>query len=317
MTLQQLEYALQLQQSSSYSRAAKILGISQPALSIQIKKLEEELELTLFDRSQKKIQPTYEGKTFLERAQLLLTQMQQLKSLAVELADEYSGEVNIGIIPTLAPYLLPLFIKNLNEKFSKLTINVEEAITEEVIQGIKSGKFDGGIISTPIKSKTNLTIIPLFYEGFMLFVSQDHPLYQREKINVSDIPLDDIWLLKEGNCFRDQVDNICEMVQRKEEGHNLFYFESNSIESLCRIVEYKGGVTFLPELTTMSISSEREEMIKELAGPERVREISLVHLPGHVKRRTLEQLSHTIIASLPKSLLEKKDFQAIPTNLEL
>lgn len=243
--------------------------------------------------------------------------MQQLKNLAVELADEYSGEVNIGVIPTLAPYLLPLFIKNLNEKFSKLTINVEEAITEEVIQGIKSGKFDGGIIATPIKSKTNLTTVRLFHEGFMLFVSQDHPLYQRKKVNVSDIPLDDIWLLKEGNCFRDQVDNICEMAQKKEEGHNLFYFESNSIESLCRIVEYKGGVTFLPELTTMSISSEREEMIKELEGPERVREISLVHLPGHVKRRTLEQLSHTIIASLPKSLLEKKDFQAIPTNLEL
>jgi LysR family hydrogen peroxide-inducible transcriptional activator len=317
MTLQQLEYALQLQQSSSYSRAAKILGISQPALSIQIKKLEEELELTLFDRSQKRIRPTYEAQLFLERAQLLLTQMQQLKNLAVELADEYSGEVNIGVIPTLAPYLLPLFIKNLNEKFSKLTINVEEAITEEVIQGIKSGKFDGGIIATPIKSKTNLTTVRLFHEGFMLFVSQDHPLYQRKKVNVSDIPLDDIWLLKEGNCFRDQVDNICEMAQKKEEGHNLFYFESNSIESLCRIVEYKGGVTFLPELTTMSISSEREEMIKELEGPERVREISLVHLPGHVKRRTLEQLSHTIIASLPKSLLEKKDFQAIPTNLEL
>ncbi len=317
MTFQQLEYALALQQTGSYSRAAQKLGISQPAMSVQIKKLESELELTLFDRSQKKVTATNEGQIFLERAQVLITQTRQLKDLAIELNEEYAGEINVGIIPTLAPYLLPLFIRNLNEQFSKLKINVEEAITEEIIQGIKNGKYDGGIISTPIKSKTNLRIHPLFYEGFMLFVSNDHPLNQKEVINVDELPVEDIWLLKEGNCFRDQVDNICEVISRKEDEQNLFYFESNSIESLCRIVEYKGGVTFLPELTTLSISSEREDMIKQLSGPKRVREISLVHLPNNVRRRTLDQLARVITSNVPKHMLDKKNYQPIPTKLEL
>jgi LysR family hydrogen peroxide-inducible transcriptional activator len=316
MTLQQLDYALALRRHKNYSRAAEHMGISQPAMSIQIKKLEEETSLKLFDRQRNAVLPTQEGLIFLERAQLLLTQARQLSDLAAELNDDFVGELRIGVIPTLAPYILPLFIKNLNEEFPRLKIHVKEAITEEVIRMIKSGDLDGGIISTPIESQIKMDHVPLFYEGFKLFVSTDHELYHKSKVNVKDIPIKDLWLLSEGNCFRDQVNNICELA-KKGDGQNLFFFESNSIEALCRIVEFKGGITFLPELTTLHFGSEHEEMIKDLLGTKRVREISLVSLPNTVRQYKLQQLAKVIQNNIPKNLLNKGKSELIPTNVQL
>lgn len=317
MTFQQLEYALALKRTGSYGRAARSVGISQPAMSIQIRNLEEDIGLTLFDRSQKKVRITEEGEVFLEQAQLLLTQVRQLKDLANQLGEGCHGNLNIGIIPTLAPYLLPLFMEQLNQRFPKLTIFAEEAVTEEIIHGIKSGIFDLGIIATPIESSVPFTFEPLFYESFLLFVSNSHPLFKKSKINLSEIPKEDILLLREGNCLRNQVDNICDLKNHHEDASTLFYFESTSIESLCRIVEYKGGITVLPELTTLYFDSERENMIKELKGPKRVREISLVYLPRHVKTDTIHQLGQLIRESVPKRLLKKGNFDPVHTNLKV
>ncbi|MEL6390433.1 MAG: hydrogen peroxide-inducible genes activator [Bacteroidota bacterium] len=316
MTLQQLYYAMALRQHGSYVKAAQSLGISQPALSVQIRKLEDQTDLQLFDRTRNAIRPTYEGEIFLDRAQLLLTQFSQLKSLAQELHEEFAGDIRLGIIPTLAPYLLPLFISDLNDQYSRLQIHVTEALTEEIVIGIKDGTLDAGIISTPISSKVPLTKTPLFYEEFRLFVSTGHPLFEEQTIAVPDIPLEDLLLLKEGNCFRDQVDNICD-IARRQVSNDLFYFESNSIESLCRIVQFKGGLTFLPELTTLHFSIEHEDMIKKLEGPKRVREISIVHLPNNIKTTKLSKLKDVIQQSLPKKYLGKEGKQLIKTNVNL
>ncbi|MEL6123135.1 MAG: hydrogen peroxide-inducible genes activator [Bacteroidota bacterium] len=316
MTLQQLYYAMALCQHGSYVKAAQSLGISQPALSVQIRKLEDQTDLQLFDRTRNAIRPTYEGEIFLDRAQLLLTQFSQLKSLAQELHEEFAGDIRLGIIPTLAPYLLPLFISDLNDQYSRLQIHVTEALTEEIVIGIKDGTLDAGIISTPISSKVPLTKTPLFYEEFRLFVSTGHPLFEEQTIAVPDIPLEDLLLLKEGNCFRDQVDNICD-IARRQVSNDLFYFESNSIESLCRIVQFKGGLTFLPELTTLHFSIEHEDMIKKLEGPKRVREISIVHLPNNIKTTKLSKLKDVIQQSLPKKYLGKEGKQLIKTNVNL
>jgi LysR family hydrogen peroxide-inducible transcriptional activator len=314
MTLLQLKYAIALNQYQNYSRAAQVLGISQPGLSLQIKKLEEELNFILFDRSKKIIVPTDKGKVFLDRVHLLLNEAKQLEKLAEQLNQDLSGEISIGIIPTLAPYLLPLFINDFNKKNDRLKVHIKEALTEEIIQDVKSGALDAGIIATPITSKINITELPLFYEGFKLFVSPDHELYSFQNIDVKDIPMNDIWLLKEGNCFRDQVNNICDIAKNKG-GQELFYFESNSIESLCRIVEFKGGITFLPELTTLHLSEDRLDLIKELSGKKRVREISLVHLPNHIKKDQLEAFAKIIRSNLPKNLLTNTDSVTIPTNV--
>ncbi len=317
MTLLQLEYALALQRLGNYGRASKSVGISQPGLSIQIKNLEEELGITLFDRSQKQVTATAAGEVFLERAQLLLTQSRQLKELANALSEEYEGKIDVGIIPTLAPYLLPLFISQLNEQYPKLKVHVKEAITEEIVQGIKTGELDFGIIATPIESKIMLSVLPLFYESFMLFISPEHQLYPKEKIEIEEIPISDIYLLKEGNCLRNQVDDICEVQDRAEHENNLFYFESTSIESLCRIVEYKGGITLLPELTTLQFDGDRENMIKELGGPRRVREISIIHLPNHVRSSFIKEIADLIQKSVPRKLLAKGDSNLIHTNVKV
>ncbi len=316
MTLQQLEYAMALQHYRSFSRAAHAMGISQPAMSVQVRKLEEELDLAIFDRSKKKIEATDKGRLFLDRARLLLNEAGQLKDLANMLNENVSGTLKIGVIPTLAPYILPLFINELNEKFSQLNIHIREALTEEIIQEIKAGTLDGGIISTPISLTTTFEIIPLFYEAFKLFVSREHELYQKEEVGVDDIPPSDIWLLKEGNCFRDQVNNICE-IGKKKPGKELFYFESNSIESLCRIVEFRGGITFLPELATIHLQSEKEDMIRNLAGEKRVREISLLYLPNHVRKAHLVEFSKIIRKNVPRNLLQKGEAVAIPTNVRV
>lgn len=316
MTLKQLEYALALEKYGSYSRAAKAVGISQPAMSLQIQNLEAIVNVPLFDRSQKPISPTPEGKLFLEKAQILLTEAAQLQDFAIELSEEFTGEINIGVIPTLAPYLLPLFISEVNQKFPKLKVHIWEAITTEIIEGIKSGNLNGGIISTPIQSKARIQVMPLFYEKFLLFVSEQHELYQQEKINLEDIPLGDVWLLKEGNCFRDQVNNICDVAKAKTD-KSLFFYESNSIEALCRVVEYKGGITFLPELTTLHFEKEREHMIKEIKGPKHVREISLVHNPNEVRQNLLEQIMVILMDNIPKLMLKKEGTKKIPTNVKV
>lgn len=314
MTLQQLQYALALKKTKSFVQAAQQAGISQPGLSAQIKKLEEELDFLLFDRSKKQIELTEKGSIFLERAQLLLNEARQLRDLADQLSQKVTGTLRIGVIPTLAPYLLPLFINQLNTYYSDLRIRIKEALTEEIISALRAGELDGGIISTPIQSTTSFTTIPLFYEPFKLFVSSNHPLFAKAKIKVEEINPNDIWLLKEGNCFRDQVNNICEIKEERQE-RELFYFESNSIESLCHIVEFRGGITFLPELTTIYLDPDKEDMVKELAGDRRVREISLLHLPNHIRSAQLEQFSRIIKSNIPKNLLNKSGAIAIPTKV--
>lgn len=314
MTLQQLEYALALAKHGSYSKAARSVGITQPAMSLRIKKLEDAVGLVLFDRSRKPVRPTIEGKLFLEKAQLLLTSAEQLKDFAFGLQEEVSGQINIGIIPTLAPYLLPLFISDLNDQFGELKVHIKEMLTLEILEALRSGHLHAGIISTPIQHKTQLVTKPLFYERFLLFVSEQHPLFAREQIAVGDISHHDLWLLKEGNCFRDQVDNICE-IARDSNRNNLFYYESNSIESLCRIVEYKGGVTFLPELTTLHLGTDREEMIKEIVGKPRVREISMIHLPNEVRTRVLDEVITVIQRNLPSQMMARGKAETIGTRV--
>jgi LysR family hydrogen peroxide-inducible transcriptional activator len=311
MTLKQLEYALALKTLGNFGRVAKAMGVSQPAVSLQIQALEEELDLLLFDRTNKRVTITSNGELFLEKAQLLLTESKHLEDFAFQLSEEVQGEICIGIIPSLSPFLTPLFLDELNAKYPKIKLTVREAITGEIIRGVKEGIFHAGIISTPIESKSNLKFEPLFYEGFYLYVSEKHDLFDKDIIKIEEINYDDVWLLKEGNCFMDQVKNICATqlhVDRK------LVYESNNIDALRRIVEYKGGITFLPELSTLMISSEQEELLKEIDGIQRVREISLVSLKSEVRQNLLKALMEEIKGAIPKKMLTKENKEVVKTN---
>jgi LysR family hydrogen peroxide-inducible transcriptional activator len=313
MNIAQLEYLKELHRCGSFSVAAEKLGITQPALSLQIQKLEEELDFKLLNRTKRPFQFTDEGQLFYEKSLDVLAQIEQLKQISIELGEEIQGNLTVGIISTLAPYLIPFFIHQLNREYPALQIEISELKTEEIISELKVGNLDCGIISTPVSAK-NLSIVPLFYERFYAYVSEQHPLFSVETIKIKDIDEVDVWYLSEGNCFQNQINSVCRINQQKQKGQNLVY-HSNSIESLRRIVENKSGITFIPELATINIPTEQEELIKEFEGKQPIREISLITTKRLVKERQVEVLQKIIQQNIPKRMLTKPDSWIVDTML--
>lgn len=315
MTVQQVIYALRLAKHRNFRSAAASLGISQPGLSLQIKKLEQDLDMVLFDRSTKKVQPTDKGQIFLEKAQMLANESLQLRQLVQRLQEDNVGTLRVGIIPTLSSYLLPLFIDDLLAKYPDLDLSIVELMTEDVISQIKQGSIDGGIISTPIKSTLKMAIKTLFYEEIMAFVSPDHNFFIKSKIDPSLILPKDLWLLTEGNCFRDQVDQLCPWRDSNSKSRR-FSYASNSIEGLCRIVEAQGGLTFIPALATIHLEDQRADMVKPLT-TRHVREVSIVHLPQHVRHQELQVLGDTITQHIPTRMLDHDEAYVVSTKVDI
>ena len=303
MNIAQLEYLKELYQCTSFSEAAERLGITQPALSLQVQKLEEELDFKLIDRTKRPYRFTEEGKFFYEKSVEILKQIEALKQISLEISEEVSGNLKVGIIHTLAPYLVPLFIQQLGDVYPLLQIEIYELKTEEIIDKIKMGNIDCGIISTPV-SATNILATPLFYERFFAYLSEDHELSSHESVDIQKIEQQEIWYLEEGNCFQNQVNSICKLNPQKQNKQKLVY-HSNSIESLRRIVEFKSGLTFIPELATINIPAEQEELIKKIAPHEPVREVSLITAARFAKERQVSALIKTIEKSIPSRMLKQ------------
>jgi LysR family hydrogen peroxide-inducible transcriptional activator len=207
--------------------------------------------------------------------------------------------------------LLPLFADELRKRYPKIKLVVKELITEEVLQGVKDGNLHGGIISTPIQMKSHLELKPIFYERFYLYVSEKHFLYEADEVAIEQLDPKHIWMLKEGNCFMDQVSNICSISGKHE---SELIYESNNIDALRRIVEYKGGLTFVPELATLMIPADQEDLLKEISGIEKVREISLVQLKSEVRQNLLTSVVDTIQSCIPKQMLSKEGKELVKTN---
>ena len=313
MNVVQLEYLKEIYVCGSFSVAADRLGLTQPALSLQIQKLEEELEFKLIDRTKRPFQFTDEGKVFYEKSLEILKQIEALKQISINISEEVSGKVRVGVIPTLAPYLVPLFIQQLAKDYPALQLEIYELKTEVIINEIKMGDIDCGIISTPV-SAANISVTPLFYERFYAYLSEDHPLFEEDSIDIKSIQQEDIWYLEEGNCFQNQVNSICQLNPQKKNKHQLVY-HSNSIESLRRIVEYKRGLTFIPELATINIPAEQEELIKEIVPNEPVREISLITAKRFAKERQVNALQEVIKSSIPARMVKKPQKGIVDTRL--
>lgn len=313
MNFTQLEYFRQIYLTGSFSGAAKKLGITQPALSLQIQRLEEELDFKLLDRSHRPLKLTQEGEAFYQKSVEILQQIEQLKDVALDLVEEVKGTLRIGIIPTLSPYLVPLYAGLLKKEYPALQTEIFELKTEDIITELKMGQLDTGIISTPI-SESNLKIEPIFYEMFFAYVSEKHDWFKNSSINLDELDENDIWYLEEGNCFQNQVNSICNITPKKQSGRNLIY-RCSSIDSLRRIVENESGITFIPELATINIPSEQEEMIKDFEQVQPVREISIITLKKHTKERQIAALKSAITSSIPKRMLKKPDAWIVDTQL--
>lgn len=315
MTLAQIEYVLAIAESGSFVEAAKKRFVTQPALTTQVKNLEEELGVMIFDRTKKPIELTVIGTQIIEQAKEIINQSRKLPDLVKEYQKVDKGDLSIGIIPTISPYLVPLFINNFGENNPNLNVSVKEEITEEIVHKLKNGELDAGIIATPIET-TGIVTIPLYYEKFYGYVSRSHSDYHKPNLNTLELQVDDIWLLKEGNCFRNQVINICNQ-SKKQNFRDNFRFESHSIASLTRVVEVKNGMTLIPELSLPSISEKNKDMVKEINGEAPIREISLVVTRQFLKRRAIDRLKYSILECLPKNISLEYDGHIIDTNVKI
>lgn len=314
MTLTQLEYIIAIADNGSFVEAAKQCFVTQPALTTQVKNLENELDVVLFDRTKKPIIPTEVGAQIIEQSREVVLQSRKIPDLVSEYNSDVKGDLRLGIIPTIAPYLIPLFVNEFNAEHPEVNLHVSEEITEDVISKLKTGDIDVGIVATPVDAK-GILFIPLYYEKFYGFVSSSHPNYYRDELEAEHLAVEDLWLLKEGNCFRNQVINICNANQEADFQHH-FRYESHSIESLKRIVEVKQGMTFIPELASLDVMPSKRDMIKKIA-MEPVREVSIAVNRQFLKKRLIDGLKHTILEGIPTSMRKEHGSSIVDTNIKL
>jgi len=310
MTLNQLRYALTLRKKASFKLAAENLGITQPALSIQIQKLEEQVGLLLFDRSSFPIVATTEGVAFLNRAEEIVTELEQLEQFSLSMSNGYRGTLLVGIIPTLAPFIVPLFVDALQADNPDFRLDIHEMTTEKVVQGVRKGELDAGLISTPAVLP-GIKIEPLFYERFFLYSSTTPK--SDTLLELRDIDYKKLWLLNEGNCFRDQINDFCDLNRVGQDKD--FIYRSNSIDALVRIVDTKGGLTILPELTTLSLSNTQEENLRAIAN--KAREISLITRKISNKDRFAEKLAEYIKQNIPSTMLKADNLEIVDPGIRI
>ncbi len=310
MTLNQLKYALALQKHGTFKKTAEKLSLSQPGLSLQIRKLEEDVGLVLFDRSANPVTPTSDGLVFLTRAQEVVVSANNLMHFTSRFGNDYTGILIIGAIPTLAPFLIPLFVDDLQQDHPGLKLDVHEMTTEHVIRGVRSGELDAGLISTPARL-FGIRSIPLFYEKFYFYSYGVNET--RSEIRLKNINYKKLWLLNEGNCFRDQVNNFCDLKQIRKDKD--FVYRSNSIDALIRIVDTKGGMTILPELTTLTLNEDQEQNISPIHN--KAREIGMIARKNYDKDRFIGKLEEYIKKNIPKKMLSSKGLEVVDPGIKM
>ncbi len=303
ITLTQLEYIVAVDTFRHFGKAAEHCFITQPTLSMQIKKLEEDLQVIIFDRSKQPLIPTDVGKRIIDQARIVLNDAEIINTIIKDHKNQISGELKIGIIPTLAPYLLPLFIGNYKRKYPNINITVEELTTENIIDHLHRDLLDVGILVTPLHEE-RINERPIFYEGMLVYLNENHPLFQKEKIAVKDIATPEIWLLSDGHCFRHQVINLCSFKGASNEALP-FHFEAGSLETLMNIIDKEGGMTLIPELATVGMSEARFDHVRSFSDINPLREVSLVYSRHFAKHKLIELLWKEIVAATPEKLLQK------------
>lgn len=299
MNLQQLEYIIAVEQEKNFVKAASKCFITQATLSMMIKKLEDELGLKIFDRSKQPVMPTREGQQIIDYAKRIIGEASMLKEFAGELKGEIAGELRLGVIPTLAPYLLPLFLKEISRKIPQMKIKIRELITEDIIRMIKHGEMDAGLLATPLHDPL-IAEHPLFYEEFFAYAAQSEKLPQKKYILPAHIKPDHLWLLEEGHCMRNQLVNFCSL--KKQDETSSLYYEAGSIETLINLVDMGEGITILPRLATLRLSASQKKKLREFAPPKPAREISLITRLHFPRKKLLHKLMNEITASVKKNI---------------
>ena len=297
MTLAQLEYVVAVDTHRHFGRAAEHCHITQPSLSTQVLKLERQLGVEIFDRSRQPVQPTDLGRKLIEQARVILREAARIDELISESRGEVAGDLRIGVLPTLAPYLLPRFLEPLLLNHPRITLNLEELRTEEILDRVANDRLDVGLIASAVE-RPDLTEDLLFEEPFFGYVSEAEPYFGLRELGVGDLRLDELWLLNEGHCFRDQVVELCGEAQKPVRGMRPVHFESGNLETLRRMVETSGGMTLLPALATLGLSEAERRRIRPFRDPPPTRVVRMVRGRGYLKRQAVAALKEEICRSV-------------------
>ncbi|HEY4785313.1 MAG TPA: hydrogen peroxide-inducible genes activator [Bacteroidales bacterium] len=299
MTVQQLEYIVAVNKYRHFVTASEQCGVTQPTLSLMIQKLESELNVSIFDRSKYPIEPTTMGLRLIHQAEITLREMRKMKEMVISETESLSGPLKLGVIPTLAPYLVPEFIHEFKANYPQIQLSISEMRTATLIEALQKDSVDMFIAATPLE-QPDFYEIPLYYEKFVAYFAPDNP-YRDTPLSAQNMPRENLWILQEGHCFRSQLFNFC---QNSVEFNHAY--EAGSIETLIRIVDKNGGYSVIPELHLSFLTEEQKANIRNIDYPPAVREISIVIRKDFIKERLINAVANTIKSVMPENMLDER-----------
>ena len=298
MTIQQLEYVLAVDKYRHFVKASEACGVTQSTLSSMIQKLENELDIIIFNRNSHPVEPTKMGEQIISQAKVILYNTSQLKEMILTAKNRGEGNIKLGIIPTIAPYILPKLFKEILSSHPNINLNVSELTTYSIIDKLHKAELDMAILATPLE-KDDLLEIPLFYEKFVAYISPNEPIYKEAEIISSKMPSQHMWVLKEGHCLRNQVFNFCD-----NKSDFLPIYEAGNIDTLIRIVDENNGYTIIPELHINLLNENQKKNIRSLTSPQIVREVSLVVRQDYVREKLLNNIAELVKEIIPEHMID-------------
>ncbi|MEM9076166.1 MAG: LysR substrate-binding domain-containing protein [Bacteroidota bacterium] len=307
MTITQLQYVLAVAEYRNFTLAAEKSFVTQPTLSMQVQKLEDELDILIFDRSKKPISITDVGKKIIDQAKNIVAEAERIKDIVDQDKGFIGGDYVLGIIPTVMPTLLPMFLNTFIKKYPKVNLIIKEQSTDTLIRNILDGHLDAGIAATPLEIEF-IKERPLYYEPFVGYVPENHRLSKKSSLSTEDLDVSDILLLQDGHCFRDGVINLCKTPKNFQE--ERFQIESGSFETLVSLAEEGMGMTLLPYLNTLELDSVKKEKLKQFEKPNPAREISLIYHKSELKIQITEAL-RDVISGIVRGAIRFQDVKII------
>lgn len=312
VSITQLEYIVAVNKEGHFGKAAKACHVAQPSLSAQIQKLEEDLGVVIFDRSKKPVLTTEIGLEIIAQAKIILKEHRKLSDIANQRLKEPKGSFHLGVIPTLAPYLIPLFVGEFASQYPHVKLKINEYQTEQIVKLLHDDELDAGLLVTPLDDN-RLIERHLFFEPFYVYVSPTHPLSKKKTIGDNDLDDNHLWLLEEGHCFRQQVLKIC-TTNRKNAALGNVEFAGGNLETLKNLVKKNSGYTLLPELALSDLTKDEiQRHIRKFKKPVPTREVSLVHSRSFLKENIINAMEALIIKNLPRNIrsLKKSDIDVL------
>jgi len=306
MTIAQLKYLLAVAKHLNFTKASHECHVTQPTLSMQVQKLEDELGVIIFDRNKKPIQITEVGQKIIDQAKVIVNESTRINDLVQQEKGYIGGDYKLGIIPTLTSTLLPMFLKTFLKKYPEVNLEIFEVPTEQMIKDLKEGKLDAGIAATPLE-EDKIVERPLFYEPFVGFIPENHRLFTKKELNEQDLDEKDILLLDEGHCFRDNILNICSTVANEKQGFEL---NIGNFDTLIKLSKQGMGMTLLPYLQTEDLCPEDKKYLRNFKKPEPAREVSLIHSKDIFKKNITDALFN-LIKGIVKGAIEFYDVRII------